>query len=137
MLAKKRHVGRKRSALALAAALALVAASSVPANAAIDSRCSATPLIPYKSGAQFAFGGTVSCSASVAIGAAGVGQRQGTLNWVDITSGSTGSAGTTSLTYTGFGSLNTGTSTYRSKFTGTSKDGGSTTNYSRGVSITK
>ncbi len=119
------------------ASVASPEAPAIEARAAIDSRCSITPLTPYKDGNKFRFGGRVNCSAAVATKVASTGQRQGTgiNHWVNIASNSATSSGTTSLSKETNGSCLAGNSTYRSATTGQSKNGGQTTKYSGGAGV--
>ncbi len=120
--------------LSLALGVGFVAMAA-PAQAAIDSRCSVTPLAPYKDGNGFRYGGTVNCSAAVATKVSTTGQRQGTLDWVPIATAAGTSAGSTSLTKNSTGSCLAGNSTYRSHTSGTSQNGGVSTHNSEGRSV--
>ncbi len=111
------------------------AGATSAAFAAINPGCSITPLVPYKSGSSFVYGGSVGCSSAVASRIDAVGQRQSTLSWVNIGSTYKTSSGTTSLSVQSTGSLISGTSTYRSQVKGTSKDGGTSTVNSSGQGI--
>lgn len=129
----------KKSLAAAAMSLMLLtgaALAATPAQAAIDSRCSITPLTPYAATGGFRYGGTINCSAAVAKEISTTGQRQSTLSWVNIETSSASSAGTTLLDDFDTASCLAGTSTYRSRTTGTSTNDGQSTVTSSGRSIT-
>lgn len=110
---------------------------SVSAKAAIHPNCSVTPMVPYKSGNSFVYRGTVNCSTAIATRVVADGQRQTTASWTIVGTNTNISSGTTSLSASGSASLLSGTSTYRSRATGTSSNGGQTMAFSRGIGISR
>lgn len=116
-------------------ALGMVAGPA--ANAAIDSRCSITPLAPYKTGSSFYYGGGVNCSEKVATTNISQGQRQGTGKWTTVASIALGNSNVSSIFVREKAALSSGTHTYRSSVTGISNKGGQTTRTVAGVGITK
>lgn len=116
-----------------------VVATAGPAQA-IDTRCSLTPMTPYKSGSSVKYGATLSCGSwAGARMVSATAQRQGTGSWINLetsTSGTTSSSGLISRTTpSNTASCLAGNSTYRSNASGRDINAGTATAVSPGSTV--